>query len=220
MCNFPSHSCWSNPQESKPSSGTEGTIIPAGGASGGSIDSTSSSAINSGCKKRMRMTLLDFGLAEELNPAVRFRFISFLHTISAGWWHVHACVSCDGCRTGFGTPEQLLHRAPRPHFICPLVSGTGRHLSDQQNSLARCQLVLRVSADSNALRSVAEPNCSAARCLPQNPPICQVSGVPALVSSAMMGDGGVQVTGGGQQGTCWRWVTTTSALTRKGSRRT
>eukprot|EP00208_Stichococcus_sp_RCC1054_P004010 CAMPEP_0206149134 /NCGR_PEP_ID=MMETSP1473-20131121/37622_1 /ASSEMBLY_ACC=CAM_ASM_001109 /TAXON_ID=1461547 /ORGANISM="Stichococcus sp, Strain RCC1054" /LENGTH=1096 /DNA_ID=CAMNT_0053546583 /DNA_START=242 /DNA_END=3533 /DNA_ORIENTATION=+ len=71
-------------QESKPSSGTEGTIIPAGGASGGSIDSTSSSAINSGCKKRMRMTLLDFGLAEELNPAVRFRFISFLHTISAG----------------------------------------------------------------------------------------------------------------------------------------
>ena len=30
------------------------------------------------------MTLLDFGLAEELPPAVRFHFISFLHTISAG----------------------------------------------------------------------------------------------------------------------------------------
>lgn len=35
-------------------------------------------------KKSMRMTLLDFGLAEELTPAVRFRFISFLHMISAG----------------------------------------------------------------------------------------------------------------------------------------
>ena len=30
------------------------------------------------------MTLLDFGLAEELTPPVRFHFISFLHTISAG----------------------------------------------------------------------------------------------------------------------------------------
>jgi hypothetical protein len=32
----------------------------------------------------MRMTLLDFGLAEELTSAVRFHFISFLHMISAG----------------------------------------------------------------------------------------------------------------------------------------
>lgn len=32
----------------------------------------------------LQMTLLDFGLAEELTPAVRHHFISFLHTISSG----------------------------------------------------------------------------------------------------------------------------------------
>lgn len=32
----------------------------------------------------LQMTLLDFGLAEELTPSVRHHFISFLHAIAAG----------------------------------------------------------------------------------------------------------------------------------------
>lgn len=32
----------------------------------------------------LQMTLLDFGLAEELTPAVRHHFISFLQSISSG----------------------------------------------------------------------------------------------------------------------------------------
>ena len=35
------------------------------------------------------MTLLDFGLAEELTPAVRHHFISFLHAIAAGGPTIH-----------------------------------------------------------------------------------------------------------------------------------
>ena len=33
-----------------------------------------------------QLSLLDFGLAEELNPKVRYHFISFLNHISAGGW--------------------------------------------------------------------------------------------------------------------------------------
>lgn len=49
-----------------------------------SRDPKLNSSSSSGGKKSMRMTLLDFGLAEELTSAVRFHFISFLHMISAG----------------------------------------------------------------------------------------------------------------------------------------
>lgn len=34
--------------------------------------------------KRLELVLLDFGLAEELTPAVRHHFISFLHMIAKG----------------------------------------------------------------------------------------------------------------------------------------
>ena len=33
---------------------------------------------------QLQLILLDFGLAEELTPTVRFHFISFLHMIAAG----------------------------------------------------------------------------------------------------------------------------------------
>jgi hypothetical protein len=44
----------------------------------------------------LQMTLLDFGLAEELTPAVRHHFISFLHAIAAGRAGAGVC-TCLAC---------------------------------------------------------------------------------------------------------------------------
>ena len=33
-------------------------------------------------RSKLQLVLLDFGLAEELTPPVRFRFLSFLHSIA------------------------------------------------------------------------------------------------------------------------------------------
>ena len=40
--------------------------------------------LGKGAKQALTMTLLDWGLAEELTPRVRHHFISFLHCISSG----------------------------------------------------------------------------------------------------------------------------------------
>jgi aarF domain-containing kinase len=53
---------------------------PARGGRGGGA----APAACGGAKERARIVLLDFGLAEELTPEVRHRFISFLNQIVAG----------------------------------------------------------------------------------------------------------------------------------------
>lgn len=61
-----------------------GSCAASGHGGAGAVVPAAAAAAAAGPRERARLVLLDFGLAEELTPEVRRRFVSFLNQIAAG----------------------------------------------------------------------------------------------------------------------------------------
>ncbi len=83
---------------------------------GNAVNRAGEVADDSSTWRRLELVLLDFGLAEELTPAVRFHFISFLHMIAKGGpkgriGSMHVCVMSayvSGWHPSRGTDRQAM----------------------------------------------------------------------------------------------------------------
>lgn len=84
-----------------------------GGPSQGAV------ALDSKSEEALTLTLLDWGLAEELTPQVRHHFISFLHCISSGVClilHLALYLISSECKLGKGDLN-LLGGFSRPEVL-------------------------------------------------------------------------------------------------------
>ena len=94
-------------------------------------------------RSKLQLVLLDFGLAEELTPPVRYRFLSFLHSIAGG----------HGRRAG----EHMLHMGQNAK--CP----------DKQGFLRNMAVLFREHCDIQAPGGIDVDKVLAF----QRPPLCQ-----------------------------------------------